>query len=683
MQMRVTAPVELPERIPPVTTVRAQRFGLVLSGACVVLSLAGFVLAAGPGGRPLSGLLHDNVLNNLVNGVTLGVLAGVLVLLRPANRLGWLVLAIAWCNALAIGGEGWALASYHVDLPGRTLSAWLAAWPWAPALLLGSSLLPLLYPTGRTASRFAHRLAVAAVTAAGAVAVALALLDATFTDSVPGHHLGPNPLSQGHLQTPLVVLAAAGAVVALLVAVLAWGHTLRRLWRARSPEREQLAWLLAMVVPVAVTAPLNTPWVSFTVQAFTPVGLVVGIVWHQLFDIKPVLRSGLVFGTLTAVAVGAYFGMVALITTVTPAGTMPSLFAAAAVALVVVPAHRWLQRGVGRLVYGDRHDPVGAMVRVTAGIGQAAAGSPDLAPMLTGLAQALRSPHVDVRAADGSVLAEVGEPAADHPRHRVALDYAGERVGELSVAGRTAHNPLTGADRRLVAALAGPVAAAVRAAVLARQVSDSRSRVLAVRESERRRLRADLHDGLGPSLSGVALGLEAARTSLATHPQRAGEILDVLHREVDSLVAEVRGIIDDLGPGGVDLMASLRGHVEAARVGAGIVVELCENGPVDVLPGEVAVAAQRIAGEALTNAVRHAGAARITVSIRRSGEELVVEVADDGCGDLVPRPGGVGLASMHERAESVGGVLSIDAVPGRGTRVVAVLPVQARVEESA
>ena len=200
--------------------------------------------------------------------------------------------------------------------------------------------------------------------------------------------------------------------------------------------------------------------------------------------------------------------------------------------------------------------------------------------------------------------------------------------------------------------------------------------MLAVREGERRRLREDLHDGLGPSLSGVALGLEAARRSVRTYPDRVPEILEVLHGEVDSLVAEVRSIIDDLGPGDVDLRAAVRSHVEALAAAGDVHVELAESGDLSHVPGEVAVTAHRIAGEALTNAARHARAGRIRVALSGHPDHLVVEVADDGTGAVQPRPGGVGLESMRQRAESVGGVLTVTAVPDRGTRVRAVLPLQ-------
>lgn len=651
---------------------QAARVGIAVAVLSVLLAVVGFWLAWGPGQRSLSGLVHDNTLNNAGNGVWISALAIVLLRLRPGNRLGWLVLWLALANSITMFGSGWALASYHVDLPGRAFAAWWAGWVWAPAFLLGSSLMLLVYPSGRTSSRFGHRLAVTSLVSSAGLVVGMGLLDAPYDSVVVGHRLGHNPLSRGALQGPILGLAVASVLLGVAVVFATWGHTARRLWRAASPEREQLAWLIVAVVPELVVAPLNSPWFEFATNVITAVALAIGIVRAQLFDIKLVLSSGLVYGSLTGLAVGAYFAVVALITTVTPSGPVPTLFAVAAVGLLVVPAHRLLLRFFGRLVYGDRADPIRALRRV--GEGMRAAGEEGLRPMLAGIAEALRSPRVAVHDIDG-LVAEVGAEANGHPEHRVPLEYAGSQVGELVVSGRTERDHLGRADRRLVTALSGPVAAAVHAARSARELGESRARVLAVRESERVRLRADLHDGVGPSLSGISLGLEAARGAVETSPERLAEILDVLHREVDSLVSEVRGIIDDLGPGEVDLLASLRRQVEA--VGAsGVYVELQHGDEQIRASPAAAVAAQRIAGEALTNAVRHAGATRISVSASEQAEGLVLLVVDDGCGAVAPRTGGVGLTSMRERAEAVGGSLHIDASPGRGTIVRAVLPTE-------
>jgi signal transduction histidine kinase len=651
----------------------ATRAGIAAAVVGMLLAVVGFWLAWGPGERSVSGLVHDNTLNNAGNGVWISALAIVLLRLRPGNRIGWLVLVLALANSVTMFGSGWALATYHVDLPGRAFFAWWAGWAWAPAFLLGSTLLLLIYPSGRTSSPFGHRLAQLSLVSSAGVLVGMSLLDAPYDSVVTGHDLGHNPLSRGHLEVPLVVLLVPSVVLGVVVTLLTWGYTARRLWRSSSPEREQLAWLAVAVVPELALAPLNDPWIEFGTNVLTTLALAFGILRYQLFDIKLVVRSGLVYGSLSALAVGAYFGSVALITTVTPEGPVPTLFAVATVGLLVVPAHRLLQRFFGRLVYGDRGDPIRALSRVGEGMRAAADGdSEGLRPMLAGIAAALRSPWVAVYD-DQDLVAEVGAAVDGHPEHRVLLEYAGTGVGELVVAARRERDRLGRTDRRLVTALSGPVAAAVHAARSARELGESRARVLAVREAERTRLRADLHDGVGPSLSGISLGLEAALGAVDTSPERVPEILGVVHREVGSLVSEVRGIIDDLGPVDLDLHASLRRQVDAVAA-SGVCVEL-HLAAASISPGPaVSVAAQRIAGEALTNAVRHARASRITVSVVERDEHLVVEVCDDGQGVVAPRAGGVGLSSMRERAEAVGGTLHLDAVPGRGTVVRAVLP---------
>jgi signal transduction histidine kinase len=643
----------------------------VLSAAAAV---AGVVLAAGPGGRSFDGLVHDNVLNNAVNGFVIGVLATWLTRVRPGNRTCWLMLLLAWSNAATILGEGWALASYRVGLPGLTVAAWLGSWPWAPGFVASATLLPLVFPSGRTASRTGRRLAVLALLACLAVAVSVAGLDDTYRGTVPGHRLGHNPVSGGHLHGPLQVLAVVGALLAAAAALLAWGHTVRRLWRSASPEREQLAWLLLASIPVVVGGVLAPAWLFFAISVLSPVCVALGIVKFGILDVKPVLRSGLLYGLLVGFASALYFGVISGITLVTSRGTVPTLFAVATVGLLVVPAHRLLLRATGRLVYGERHDPVRALSRVAEGIRSmpAAQEATDLTPMLRGISSVLRSPYVAVLGVDGQELASVGSVGPAHPRHRVALEHAGRVVGTLVVAGRTERNPLSRRDRALVEVLAAPVAAAVRAGLLAAEVTRSKGRITAVRDAERRRLRRDLHDGLGPSLSGVALGLEAAQGAVGRDPARLQEILGVLHGEVGMLVTEIRHIIDDLAPSSTDLLAGLESQVRALGPLGSLRVQVertAASGESTPVPAALTEAARLIVGEALTNVVRHAGAGRATVSVAFGPEDLEVTVTDDGRGGALPRDGGVGLQSMRERAELAGGSLLLDSPPGAGTTI--------------
>lgn len=292
--------------------------------------------------------------------------------------------------------------------------------------------------------------------------------------------------------------------------------------------------------------------------------------------------------------------------------------------------------------------------------------------MVSAVADWTRSPYVEVRGADGQVMARAGDPQG-HAAQEVELSQESGPVGTLRVCWRTPSDAPSRAERALVEMLAVPVAVAVHATLLARDVEESRARVVEARASERNRLRADLHDGVGPSLSGAALGLEAALRS--EDPARTRDILSVVHREITQLVSEVRCLIDDLGPSGLEhghLREAIAAHVEAANALGGVQVT-CDIGRTPELDFPVEVTVQRIAREAITNVLRHASARTARVSLQHIGPNLVLNVCDDGCGlgQSVP---GVGRSSMRDRAESVGGTLTVRDASPMGTTVQAVIP---------
>jgi signal transduction histidine kinase len=241
----------------------------------------------------------------------------------------------------------------------------------------------------------------------------------------------------------------------------------------------------------------------------------------------------------------------------------------------------------------------------------------------------------------------------------------------------------------MIEALAPHVAVVVRAVQLNGELERARLRVLAAAEAERGRLRRDLHDGLGPSLSGVALGLEAAQTALGSDLPLAVELLGRLRTEVSGSIEEVRRIIEGLRPSALDEL----GLLAAVRAKASDVQHRCAAGgrdlSVDVvaapapcaLPLDVELAAYRIVDEALTNVVRHSGAAHCRVEIQEGADgEVRIVVSDDG-GGLTPSAArlrsagtGIGIPSMRARAESLGGTVEVVTAPA-GLTVTASLPV--------
>jgi signal transduction histidine kinase len=212
-------------------------------------------------------------------------------------------------------------------------------------------------------------------------------------------------------------------------------------------------------------------------------------------------------------------------------------------------------------------------------------------------------------------------------------------------------------------------------------IARSRGRIVAAREEERRRLRRDLHDGLGPTLAAIGLKLDLARERVdpdpAGQPTELGGLLDEIRNDVRSVISDVRRLARELRPPTLDALG-LAGAIgqQASALGGGagpsITVEVDE--PLPALPAAVEVVAYRIATEAMTNAVRHAGAATCFVRVGVDRDGLVVEIIDDGTGMDRAAPTGVGLRSMDERAAEVGGEVDLLARPGGGTIVRARLP---------
>ena len=236
--------------------------------------------------------------------------------------------------------------------------------------------------------------------------------------------------------------------------------------------------------------------------------------------------------------------------------------------------------------------------------------------------------------------------------------------------------PYTEGDRRLLAALAPQVAAVVRALELAEALEAERDRVVAATRQERDRLRRDLHNGLGPSLSGVGLGLQALQDAQAAGDAAAAEqLLARIREEVATAVGEVRRILEDLRPTVLDrakLPDAVRQHAAAVATGRlDVSVEAAQLPPV---PPDVEAAAYRIIQEALTNVVRHADAHQAHITLAASDSTLMVTVADNGHGIRDQgRDGAVGLASMRQRAEAFQGTLRVES-SDQGTTVMATLP---------
>ncbi|HVL52437.1 MAG TPA: sensor histidine kinase, partial [Actinomycetota bacterium] len=292
--------------------------------------------------------------------------------------------------------------------------------------------------------------------------------------------------------------------------------------------------------------------------------------------------------------------------------------------------------------------------------------------------RALRLPYVAIEAA-GRTIASAGK--ASGPTSALELGFAGRLLGLLVVGLRPGEDEMSPKDRDALALVAAPLAVAIHATGLSEELQASRELIVAAREEERRRLRRDLHDGLGPTLTGMALAADAAANLVETDAGKTRELLDGLRRDGRQAVGDIRRLVDNLRPPALDelgLIGALRQRAEQTvrrTDGGPVQVEINVSDPLPPLPAAIEVAAFRITTEALNNVVRHSQASKAVVRLTH-GAALEIEIIDNGRPvNGVWRPG-VGLEGMRERAAELGG--TCEAGPtAEGARVCVSLPLGA------
>ncbi|MDQ4134111.1 MAG: histidine kinase [Actinomycetota bacterium] len=410
-----------------------------------------------------------------------------------------------------------------------------------------------------------------------------------------------------------------------------------------------------------------------------PIAIGIAILRLQLFDIDVAIRRSIVYAALTTCVVIVYVATVTVLSRVLHhRNEWTSLAATGLVAVMFSPLRDRLQRGVSRLLYGERDDPYAIVSRLGQRLERVPAPGEVLPQLVKTVAEALRLPYAAIvleRPDGGEETVAYGTLVGSSLR--LPLTYHEETVGQLVVGERTPGDGFGRRDHRALETLAHQVGVAVRAARLTLDLQRSRERLVTAREEERRRLRHDLHDGLGPSLAATALQLQTARRSVRSDPEGAEAILERLANQTQMAIADVRRIVNDLRPASLDqlgLLTALKTQAAAFEDGA-LRLTVDAEGDLTTLPAAVEVAAFRIACEAMNNAYRHGGAQQCAVRLVRDGA-LELEVTDDGRGLPAQAGTGVGLASMAERAAELGGSFVVEPAECGGTKVRARLPLE-------
>src|SRR5919202_3235954 len=593
--------------------------------------------------------------------ISLGTLAyagigGLIAARRPRNPIGWVFLAIGLTSQIRTlaGGIATSLWSAGVEVPGPigAILLWALTF-WSLSLYL-LPLILLLFPDGRPPSP-GWRPVVWLVIVAQVLSLISA--DVQFGPFVTG----PRPLT---ILGPEVGVAATyalqnvSAFLVLVALALAAAALVVRLRRARGDVLLQLKWFVyaAVVFVVVITVeqvPQFVPELRVVDPAAAcpacmflgvpfalaliglPLAAAIAILKYRLYDIDLLINRTLVYGTLTACVVAIYVllvGYLGLLFQASGSSTVIALVATGLVAVLFQPLRERLQRGVNRLLSGQRDEPYTVLSRFGQRLGASLPPEAVLPTIVQTVAEALKLPYAAIAfEQDGSsdVAAAVGAPGGEPVR--LPLSYQGATVGALLLA----------------------------------------------REEERRRLRRDLHDGLGPVLASLFQRLDGAAGLVERDPKAAAALLSGLREQVKLTIGDIRRLVYALRPPSLDefgLVAAIREH--AAQHEAADGVRVCVTAPdaLPSLPAAVEVAAFRIALEALTNVVRHAHARTCHIRLELT-DALQLEISDDGTGLPDSLRSGVGLTSMRERAAELGGECRIESDSAGGTRVVARLPV--------
>ena len=489
-----------------------------------------------------------------------------------------------------------------------------------------------------------------------------------------------------------VSLAAAYTVPILMVLALTLGY--------RSVEQtERRAAVRWVLIPFALAAFAYTglgqlpaaitgrPLISWTwlygLFIFVLAGMTVSVVRNHLFEMQIVIRRwGLrIIALFAGAAVMLALWQLLIMPRTRSADLLPAVAAGvltAALCAAIVLLNRILQRRL----YGARADSDVMIAALSPQTMPVVTDESGLTATLDALMHALRLAYVHLDLTMPGMTPLSQSRGAPRQPDRVIPMYAGSvHVGQLSLAVRPGLEPLGRADERLLDALGHVLASSAYNLGLQHALRRALAQAVTAREGERRRIRREIHDGIGPLLAAALLRTEIAM-GLPSGSSSQAESLLKLHDLQETALNDIRSLVEGLRPPALDhggLLSALERHAEHSAVMAAPnspTVSFEVAGDLAILPAAVEVAAYRIAQEAISNATKHAGAQRLTVRLTRTDDGLILEIDDDGIGvtsDM--NPSGVGLATMIERATELGGWCTNEHPPTGGTRVRAWLPI--------
>ena len=611
-------------------------------------------------------------------------IVGYLLLSRVRHPVAGLVMSCAVGGAFAAFGAQWTeLTIDRPSAPELEFVQSMQNWAWIPGTLALILIVPWLVRDGRLG-----RIGQVFVVLGALVTVGMVIF--RWTDPFPwpdGDPMMPLAIEDEAWLERIPDIDRAFMATIVVLGLIAAASVAWRWYHSPVEQRRGLGWLaigaslmtiafLPLALPDSWTDWLpeaTTPLFHLGSQLFFPAALLVAVLGQRLWGLRIAVSRTLVWSLLTALLIASYVILVGVSGLLIPGvdDDVERVAVTAIVAAAIGPLRRFVQRRVDHLIHGEAREPISVVDRIGRGIDASGTPTELLVGVLDDLVSSLRlsGAKIDVNDPTGTHEAAIGDTTGDDELV-LPLVLDDQLVGALRVWPRPGER-LDGQTERALAALVPTVAVAARLASTAEALAESRARIAGARDEERRALRRELHDGLGPALAGVGYGLLAARNLLTSDPDAAGALLDQMSAELEARIEDVRTLARELVPPVLiedGLPAALDELAERYRLG-GLDVEL-SIGDLPALPAPIATALYGIAVEAVRNVVRHSGATtcRLSLGFEADGA-LMLTVTDDGVGIQSDVESGVGLQSMRERAEAIGAELIVEQPPTGGTRV--------------
>jgi two-component system NarL family sensor kinase len=614
---------------------------------------------------------------------------GLIIAQQIRNPVGWSILVHAFCF---IGGELtrqyaiYGLQTQPGSLPAAELISWFSYWLWGPGILSGFILLPLYFPTGSLPSPRWKFFQIFSCISLGFITFMMAFRVNSI--EIPGES---NPFGWIEVQTafdPVFGMIWISCVVFTIASlILRYKH-------GNVTLRNQIKWPLYSLSILFIGDrlvnwffPLHIAEICFGLSlAAIWLSIGVAILRYQLFNIDLLISRTILYVSLSALVASLYIAIVIGLGTVLVGAQILNtnniliiqLFATGIIAVVFQPLQQLLQQLINRLLYGYRDDPYRVISTLNKSLNLVFSPSELLPTIAKSIRETLKLPYVAIQLHQHhhEVMAQVSSGEAVNSTQIVPLIYQHEQIGQLILGQRSDHEPFSSHEIELFQTIAQQVSIATNTVILHYDLQHSQERLVTAREEERRRLQRDLHDGLGPTLAGLVMQIDAAHALIYDDPDTSAELLHEVKHELKNTVTSVRQLVYQLWPlslGQLGLAATMREHILSINRTNKLEISLSIDEPLPELSAALELAAYYILIEAINNVLRHAQASQCHIHIRAE-QQLDLRITDNGVGLSAGYRAGIGLHSIRERAKELGGQCTIGMTAQGGTEIWVSIP---------